>query len=382
MKYRLTCLTPLLVGDGSKLSPIDYMVWKDQVNVLDQSRIFRLLSKGPRLENYLKQLSKAEKLDFASWGGFAQNFARRRTPFEHPSYTAFWQKLPPPDLFIPTFATGPAGPYLPASALRGAMRTGLVFSRGIGRAMTELASLPPGDRTLRQPGRAAEEQALGDSSRSQLKTLSLADSAPIPENSFKVYMLRVSTLERRPPGRVELRWKQSPRGSVEGRRAEDSTPQFAEMANPGVTFEGSWTQREFLQQPEIARALRWKTPLTSAALFEAVNAFAAAQLAAHKAYAAAAGLSYLEQNLAALEARLESARQSGACLVALGWGSGFFSKVASLDTDGDSYRRILGQSSLYNKVLRPGVPFPKTRRIVFLENRPATLAGWALLELV
>ena len=64
MKYRLTCLTPLLVGDGSKLSPIDYMVWKDQVNVLDQARIFRLLAKGPRLENYLKQLSKAEKLDF------------------------------------------------------------------------------------------------------------------------------------------------------------------------------------------------------------------------------------------------------------------------------------------------------------------------------
>ena len=47
MRYRLTCLTPLLVGDGRKLSPIDYMVWKDHVNVLDQWRIFRLLAKGP-----------------------------------------------------------------------------------------------------------------------------------------------------------------------------------------------------------------------------------------------------------------------------------------------------------------------------------------------
>ena len=75
MKYRLTALTPLLVGDGRKLSPIDYMVWKDHVNVLDQWRIFRLLSKGPRLEGYLSQLKTAQKLDFASWGGFAQNFA-------------------------------------------------------------------------------------------------------------------------------------------------------------------------------------------------------------------------------------------------------------------------------------------------------------------
>ena len=58
------------------------MVWKDHVNVLDQWRIFRLLAKGPRLEGYLSQLKKAEKLDFASWGGFAQNYAGRRIPFE------------------------------------------------------------------------------------------------------------------------------------------------------------------------------------------------------------------------------------------------------------------------------------------------------------
>ena len=69
MRYRLTVLTPTLVGDGQKLAPIDYMVWKDHVNVLDQRRIFRLLAKGPRLDGYLAQLKKADKLDFASWGG-------------------------------------------------------------------------------------------------------------------------------------------------------------------------------------------------------------------------------------------------------------------------------------------------------------------------
>ena len=88
MRYRLTCLTPLLVGDGRKLAPIDYMVWKDQVNVLDQWRIFRLLAKGPRLDSYLNQLKNAEKLDFATWGGFAQNFAGRRIPFENAAYSA------------------------------------------------------------------------------------------------------------------------------------------------------------------------------------------------------------------------------------------------------------------------------------------------------
>ena len=100
MRYRLTCLTPLLVGDGRKLSPIDYMVWKDHVNVLDQWRIFRLLAKGPRLEGYLNQLKTAEKLDFASWGGFAQNFAGRRIPFEHASSIPVWERAQSQNLFI------------------------------------------------------------------------------------------------------------------------------------------------------------------------------------------------------------------------------------------------------------------------------------------
>src|ERR1700674_2659655 len=106
MRYRLTALTPLLVGDGQKLSPIDYMVWKDHVNVLDQRRIFRLLAKGPRLEGYLSQLKKAETLDFASWGGFAQNFAGRRIPFEHASSSGYWERARAESLHIPTFASG------------------------------------------------------------------------------------------------------------------------------------------------------------------------------------------------------------------------------------------------------------------------------------
>src|SRR5689334_18791864 len=128
MRYRVTCLTPTLVGDGRKLSPIDYMVWKDHVNVLDQWRIFRLLAKGPRLEGYLTQLKRADKLDFASWGGFAQNFAGRRIPFENAAYSAYWNRAMGESLHIPTFSSGASGPYLPATAIKGALRTGMVFA--------------------------------------------------------------------------------------------------------------------------------------------------------------------------------------------------------------------------------------------------------------
>src|SRR3954465_15834696 len=92
MKYQITVLTPTLVGDGNRLSPIDYMVWRDQVNVLRQTRIFKLLAKGPRLEGYLAQVRTPPALDFASWGGFSQNYADLRIPFEDPAYTAYWNR--------------------------------------------------------------------------------------------------------------------------------------------------------------------------------------------------------------------------------------------------------------------------------------------------
>jgi len=56
------------------------------------------------------------------------------------------------------------------------------------------------------------------------------------------------------------------------------------------------------------------------------------------------------------------------------------SKSAWLDTNDPAYRQILQQVSVYGKGLGSNLPFPKTRRIVFLNNKPASLPGWALLE--
>src|SRR4051812_25921994 len=187
MKYRLTALTPLLVGDGHKLSPIDYMVWKDQISVLDQHRIFRLLSKGPRLEGYLMQLRKADKLDFASWGGFAQNYAERRIPFEHPSLTPVWQGESAEYLHIPTFCAGPRGPFLPASALKGALRTALAASRWNEGVFRELLNRQ-GDRPLRRPGEAAEAMTLGSSSNDPMRAVAAGDSDPVLPALFRIYL--------------------------------------------------------------------------------------------------------------------------------------------------------------------------------------------------
>ena len=378
MRYRVTCLTPVLVGDGRKLAPIDYMVWKDHVNVLDQWRIFRLLAKGPRLEGYLAQLKKADKLDFASWGGFAQNFAGRRIPFENAAYSAYWNRAVGESLHIPTFASSASGPYLPGAALKGALRTGMLFAHWREGMLQEVLQRVKGERLPRRPAEIVEDHALGSPGANRMRYVSAGDSGTVAASQFKIYLLRTSTLQPRGP-QYALAWKQSPRGAVDGGRPEEGTPAFAEMAPPGATFEGDWNEKAFFLEPEVRRLVRWPESLDRAKIFESANIYAAGLLALQRQYASMAGLGLLDKSLEELEQRLAQAREKGACLLALGWGGGLLTKSSWLDTTNPEYRQILQQFALYNRALASNLPFPKTRRIVFLNNKPATLPGWVEL---
>lgn len=375
--YRVTVLTPTLVGDGNRLSPIDYMVWRDNVNVLDQARIFKLLSRGSRLEGYLAQLQKATRLDFASWGGFAQNYADRRIPFEDPACMGYWEKAPTESLSIPTFAATRSGPFLPGAAIKGALRNGFVFANLKPDALRTLAGkLAGAERAVRHPAEQIEQQAVGSGGSDRMRVFSVADSGHCPREAFRVYMLRVSTLVARGAGQYGLGWKQAGRGSVEGKRPEDATPTFAEMAAPGTGFEGIWRENAFLNVPEVRQSLRWNAPVTRERLFEAANLYARKQLELHAQYAEKAGLDHLSASVADLQAKLDAARTGGKCLLSIGWGGGFLSKSSGIGAPDEDQRSVLATLPYYERAIKSGLPFPKTRRIVFVKNKPASLPGW------
>ncbi|MCU0248245.1 MAG: RAMP superfamily CRISPR-associated protein, partial [Bryobacter sp.] len=258
--YKITALTPLLIGDGNRLSPIDYMVWKDQVNVLDQRKIFRLLAKSPRLDSYLTQIRRAEKLDFNSWGGYAQNYALRRIPLESPALARVFERALPEHLFLPTFATAPAGGiYIPATAVKGVLRTALLADRVNPSHWNQLAEkLESAERTPRSPGEILESASLGAAGQQRTRGLLVSDSTPRHAGGItKIYLTRTATLTER-NGRVEIGWKTAPRGTLEGRRAADATPVLAEMAIPGTVFEGVVSEPELFRQPATLRSLNWR----------------------------------------------------------------------------------------------------------------------------
>lgn len=399
MNYRVECLTPVLVSDGNSLSPIDYMVWKDQINVLDQRKIFRLLARGPRLDGYLLQVKKAQKLDFASWGGFAQNFAGRRIAFEHSSLMPLWERQPAELCHIATFARTQEGSYLPGSALRGALRTALVSSRLDEKSLGQAAEMIEAGG-VRRPGEAVEQRALatdgGRGGHDPMKALAIGDSAGLSAaaSPTRVYLARVASLaETRDPkaqaaGRpYSLVWKQANGGSLEARRVDDATPLFVEMAAPGTAFTGAWTERGFFRRGEVRHQLRWRDQDFRQLLLEAANGYAAKALAVHRSFAVAAGMPLLGQAVEALEAELAAARGAGSrCLLNIGWGGGLLSKSLwpLLDATAEaeqSHRRILAAQNVWARALRTGLPFPKTRRIVFAGGQPATLPGWVRLEI-
>ncbi len=208
----------------------------------------------------------------------------------------------------------------------------------------------------------------------------LSDSRPIANDQFKLYLVRVSTLISKAPGQYSLGWKQIPKGAVDGRRPDDSTPAFAEMAQPGATFEGAWNEHDFFNTPEIRRVLRWSEPMTRVRLFSAANEYARKVLDLHARYAMLPGLDRLSANIQKLEARLAEAHARGACLLPIGWGGGYLGKSVLLDTQNPEPREILGAQNVYERAIKSGLPFPKTRHIVFEQDQPSTLPGWVELE--
>jgi CRISPR-associated protein Csm5 len=359
MNYTLTCLTPTLVGNGEELAPIDYMVWKDQINVLDQRRIFKLFARGPRLDGYLAQLKKATKLDFASWGGLAQNYAGRRIPFEHASLTRHWERASAEHLFIRTFTSNSTGVYVPGTAIKGALRTGTVFAGWNDNAWQSINSqLDSGDRISRRLAVQADDRIAGR----KLSSVGTSDSTSISTTATRVYLTRASTLTAGRDNKLDLAWKRSPSGSTKS--ADDATPTFIEMAQPGSVFQG---------------VFRAKDPTS---LFRAANQFASGLLANHANYAETARLAKLSEAVAALKAQADSALESRTgCLLPLGWGGGFLGKAAQITADSEAFRQVLKKLPFYQRAIQTGLPFPKTRRIVFENDQPATLAGWMLLSI-
>jgi CRISPR-associated protein Csm5 len=338
-RFRLTVLSPLQAGSGELLTPIDYMIWQNEVRVLDQERIFKLLARSPRLESYLDHLRKGEKLEWSQWGGYAQSYSSARIPFASGGLASILEKARTEDLHIPRFAHGGGRRVLPGSALKGAFRTawlgGAIEPEKAKKLWSECAAEGLRWRTLSALDAAGGRRALDGLAFSDART---------PADSFRIYQTRVLVL------RME-----SKSGPSEWKPGQ----QFAEMARPGAVFEG-----------------RGALP---AGVSEALRVQARRAIADQAAFAKHAALKPLLENVEKL--RDEESRLGGdACLFPLGWGAGFQSKTLAPDISTPEARMAISGIPGIRKAVVPGLPFPKTRRIALDGGGGAALCGWVRLD--
>jgi CRISPR-associated protein Csm5 len=338
-RFRLTVLSPLQAGSGELLTPIDYMVWQNEVRVLDQERIFKLLARSPRLESYLDHLRKAERLEWSQWGGYAQNYSSARIPFASAGLASILEKARTEDLQIPRFAHGGGRRLLPGSAVKGAFRTawlgGAIDPDKAAKLWSECAA-----EGLRWKTLSALEAAGG---RKALDGLAFSD-ARTPADSFRVYQTRVLVL--RTEGKA---------GPAEWKPGQ----QFAEMARPGAVFEG-----------------RGALP---AGVSEALRVQARRAIGDHAAFAKHAALKPLLEAVEKLRDE-ESRLGPDASIFAVGWGAGFRSKTLAPDISTPEARMTITGIPGIRKAVVAGLPFPKTRRIALDGGGGAALCGWVKLE--
>ena len=106
-------------------------------------------------------------------------------------------------------------------------------------------------------------------------------------------------------------------------------------------------------------------------------------MARHRDYAERTGMNRLTAKLDELSHKISGVREGGqACVLSIGWGGGLLGKSAYVQTEDEPYRQILRHMPLYQRAIQSGMPFPKTRKIIFENNEPASLPGWVLLEIL
>ena len=123
---RLTVLSPLHIGSGSKLTPVDIYPTEDRVYVLDVERLFNDLQKlGVDLEEILALLRSPPGEHYV-WKGYIEEYHLNPSDYALYSLPVF-DKPGKTSVQINEFIKSNGRLYIPGSSLKGAIRTGVFY---------------------------------------------------------------------------------------------------------------------------------------------------------------------------------------------------------------------------------------------------------------
>lgn len=397
MKYKLEILSPIHIGSGQKINPMEYII-DDRFHRIDMDALFE--DKDFDIERFINS-AKGGRLYL---GNFAPAIGKRHIRYildvsSATAKTHLRDSARQARGEVMEFIKTKDLAYIPGSSLKGAIRSALLYWI-LKNDPIKLNQATQNIIRARDTKRAAdpvEEMIFGEDPRFDvLKALQVADTVPISVENLQIN--EVGTLTTRSQSHGWKRFRL-----------------FVEALEPETTFELNVHFERFLLQEDIARELKIfdkKDMLNQ--IPTACNSFAAdfieEEIKFFTKYNQPPALNELLDFYHNLKDMLREAR-NGTFLLHFAWGSSWHgitfglllgpsllrqlrskfamgklvhiacgSRVRQDRRRGGFWCQTCRVGGLRDRDIRMVEPFPKTRKIILEEDTPVSPLGWVKLE--
>jgi len=377
-------LTPVHIGSGVKLAKdIDFTYTNDTVTIVPQSELMNYLEQNPdEMQKFIDGGYKLERLNIGEIGK---------------KYPINGERI----FDISEFERNGFGrPYIPGSSIKGSLRTIILKSKfdSLETAQkNELLKKVNHNKKERASEDALKEIFGDDSNHNLMRALEIFDAEFEDVNLDKVFVISLKTSDGKAYG-----WKKMGKDKKTNKpfplqdEPRNATPVFIETLPIGSKGYCSISLNNFLfNNPDAKRELKFtETSLINInSLISTINKYSIEKLNSEKKFFenlnSSKKLNELIKHIDLLIAE-HSKLINDEFIMRISWGSGWKGMTGDFINDLDKdektkwieFFRDKYCDGMKMKMGRPGFPiFPKTRRIVFEDDKPKYLTGWIKVKL-
>ena len=379
-KYEIEALTPLHIGSGHKIYPLEYVIDKGDFIRVNMERLFT----DPDF-NREAFIEKSKMGDFYI-GAFSKEPAIRyphyRISISGNTAQFLIKNIATPNSAILEFSKEAMSFFIAGSSIKGAMRTAVLqrvledsakkatYEKGLKISLHEKKNKEKGRKIKRERfSLSSEESILGRPNNSIMRALQVSDSNFIPHSEIRIYLSRVMSCKEK-----EYRWKQLGRGGTNTSESRNATPIFFEALRPGAKLTGYLKLDDFILKTETDSMLGIRDMIPIEQIVQTCNRFSQRHLEREEIFFQSVGFQDLQKEIKKIRTMKLDKNEF---LLHVGWGAGYESKAIGNFLDDELFSEIKKEWRMGRK----GMPFPKTRKIVFEDDNAKTETGWIKMNL-
>ncbi|MGD9162232.1 MAG: type III-A CRISPR-associated RAMP protein Csm5 [Desulfobacteraceae bacterium] len=379
-KYEIEALTPLHIGSGHKIYPLEYVINEEALIRVNMEKLFT----DPDFDR--EAFIKKSRIGDFYIGAFSKELAIR-----YPQYSisisrntaqSLMANIGTTNALILDFNKEAMSFFIPGSSIKGAMRTAVLYrvlensakkttyEKGLKTSLHNKKNRVRGGKIKKEQfSLPSEESILGRPNNSIMRSLQVSDSSFIPQNEINVCLSRVMSCKEK-----GYQWKQLGRSGANTSEPGKATPIYFEALKAGSKTTGSLKIDDFILKSETASALGIRDVIPIEQIIKTCNLFAQKHLEREEIFFQTVGLKDLQTQIKKIKTMKLDQNEF---LLRVGWGSGYESKALGNLLDDELFRKIKKEW----RMGREGMLFPKTRKIVFEDDSTMTETGWIKMRL-